>query len=360
MRHTLFDSIEDMLAPVALAEPAGARVAAVRRGPLGTEASAYSGSALEAVDAELAGGGTRRFVLKSISRAWDFFMRATDDASAREVRVWETGLLERLPPEIGHTVVSAARDGIDGFAILMRDARSALLLNRGRIEPDEHVAILEGLAAMHAAFWDEPALDDPAIGLCPPETHYHLISPAVARRHADAPGLLPAMIEHGWENLSTRLPSDLFDILLALTNDPTPLVSALAPYPRTLVHGDARIANIGVEPSINETPRPLLIDWAIAGRNVALLDVIWYLGARTPWLPGDRETALELYRAALSRRLGARWDNAWWPPLLDLSTLGGLIRFGWFTATEAARGGDAALADLRWWVKRARAGVARL
>ena len=65
-----------------------------------------------------------------------------------------------------------------------------------------------------------------------------------------------------------------------------------------LVHGDARIANIAIERTAGQ-PRATLIDWAIAGVNVAPLDLIWYLGARTPWLPGDREEAMEIYRAAL-------------------------------------------------------------
>ena len=59
----------------------------------------------------------------------------------------------------------------------MRDIGPSLLLNRGTIGYDEHVAILNGLAAMHARFWDAPELADEATGLCSPDIHYSIISP---------------------------------------------------------------------------------------------------------------------------------------------------------------------------------------
>ena len=358
MQRILFPSVDDMLTSVSLTQATGMPVSAVRELPLDERASAWSGSGLTVVEATLRGGETRRFVLKRVSAAWDYFMRATDDRIGREAGVWRAGLLDQLPVEIGHSYVASANDG-DGWAILMRDIGPALILNRGSIALDEHVAILEGLAAMHAAFWEAPELADPTIGLCPPEIHYSIISPATARRHSDAPGVMPLAAQQGWDNLAAVLPPDLFDVCLSLTNDPGPLVAALSRYPMTLVHGDARIANIAIERG-SHGPRPTLIDWAIAGVNVAPLDLIWYLGARTPWLPGDREEAMETYRVALQRRLGDRFDPAWWPPMLDLSILGGLIRFGWFTATAITRNEPHARADLDWWAARARAGVERL
>jgi hypothetical protein len=171
---------------------------------------------------------------------------------------------------------------------------------------------------------------------------------------------MPLAAQQGWDNLATVLLPDLFDVCLALTNEPAPIVTALRRYPMTLVHGDARIANIAIERDPAGAPRPALIDWAIAGVNAAPLDLIWYLSARAPWLPGDREAAMETYRSALQRHLGNRFDPVWWQPMLELSILGGLIRFGWFTATAITRGDDQARADLAWWTARAWAGVERL
>jgi hypothetical protein len=354
----MFPSVEDLIAPASLAQITALPVVAVREVPLDERASAWSGSGLTRVEARLAGGEKRSFVLKRVSAAWDYFMRATDDRLGREAAIWKAGLLDRLPADIGHSYVACATDG-DGWAILMREIGPALILNRGRITHDEHLAILDGLAAMHAAYWDAPELADSTAGLCPPAIHYSIISPATARRNADAPGVMPLAAQQGWDNLATVLPADLYDVCLSLSNEPAPLVAALARYPMTLVHGDARIANIAIEQGVNG-PRPTLIDWAIAGVNAAPLDLIWYLGARTPWLPGDRDEAMAIYRDALKRHLGSRFDPSWWQPLLDLSILGGLIRFGWYTATAITRDEPHARADLDWWAERARAGIERL
>ncbi len=358
MRHPLIQSVEELLAPETLSRLTGATIVSAREVPLEERASAWSGSGVTVVEVSLDGGRVLRFILKRVSAAWDYFMRATDDRLGREAGVWQAGLLDRLPAELGHVYIACAQDG-DGWAILMRDVGPKLILNRGNIERDEHRAILDGLAAMHATFWNAPELADPSIGLCPPDIHYSIISPATARRNADAPGVMPLAAQQGWDNLAAALPIDLFDICLSLSNEPAPLVAALARYPMTLVHGDARIANIAIERDDNRS-RATLIDWAIAGVNAAPLDLIWYLGARTPWLPGDRDDAMAIYRDALQRRLGSRFEPDCWQPMLDLSILGGLIRFGWYTGTEIARGGDVARADLAWWADRARAGVARL
>jgi hypothetical protein len=358
MRQEMIESVELLLTPQTLTLLAGEPVVTMREVDLEERASAWSGSGLSVVEVVLVSGASRRYVLKRVSAEWDYFMRVTDDDLGREAGVWRSGLLDLLPPEIGHSYLACARDG-GGWAILMRDIGPSLILNRGTITYDEHVAILNGLAAMHATFWDAPELAGAATGLCPPDIHYSIISPATARRHIDAPGVMPLAAQQGWDNLASLLPPDVFDLCLSLTNDPTPLVAALARFPQTLVHGDARIANIAIEWT-GDKPIPTLIDWAIAGVNVAPLDLIWYLGARTPWLPGDRGEAMAIYRDALRRHLGARFNPDDWQPMLDLSILGGLIRFGWYTASEITRGREQARADLAWWTDRARAGVERL
>jgi len=347
MRHELIESVDTLLTPEALTEITSEQVVSVRELTLDERASAWSGSGLTVVEATLAGGSTQRYVLKRVSSAWDYFMRATNDDLGREAGVWKAGLLDHLPQQIGHTYLACARDG-DGWAILMRDIGSALILNRGAITYDEHIAILHGLAAMHARFWDAPELADASAGICPPDIHYSIISPATARRLADAPGVMPMAAQQGWENLATLLNPDLYNLCLSLSNDPAPLVAALSRFPKTLVHGDARISNVAIE-QVNGVPRPTLIDWAIAGVNVAPLDLIWYLGARTPWLPGDRLEAIEIYQAALQSHLGPRFNATDWQAMLDLSILGGLIRFGWYTASEIKRGSEHARADLAWW-----------
>ncbi len=364
-------SVEELLSPEHLSLLLGRTVNDVQTSPL-EGASAHSGSALSRVDVsarprDLGEAAVQAvdeqivLVLKRVSPAWDYFMRATDDVQGREAQVWLSGVLDRMPDSVGHAPLAVAHDGDGGWAILMRDVGAALLLHRQHqhLSVPEHDAIILGLAEMHATFWDAPELTAHADWLTRPDLHYRVISPAMATRHADVSGPMPPAIHRGWDNVRQLLPAPLADALRALTDDPAPLMAALAPLPQTLVHGDARISNVGVEPWGDGT-RLLLIDWAIAGVNVSGLDLIWYLGARSPWLPADREQAIEDYRNHLAELLGERWQPQHWAANRDLSILGGLIRFGWFTASEAARGSQAARDDLFWWAERAEPGLALL
>ena len=69
------------------------------------------------------------FVLKYQDPRDDWLLRASGDPGRAYVRLWESGLLGRLPPEIDHAVVAADYDGEVG-RVLLRDVGSTLL------EPD--------------------------------------------------------------------------------------------------------------------------------------------------------------------------------------------------------------------------------
>lgn len=113
--HDLYPSVDELLAPTAFRDYLGRPVVAVRVRPLRSDGG-VSGSALSAVEAIDGQGKVSRYVLKRTSPQWDWIMRATDDACGREVAVWRTGLLDRLPAALGHAVVAAARDGA-GWAL---------------------------------------------------------------------------------------------------------------------------------------------------------------------------------------------------------------------------------------------------
>ncbi len=94
-----------------------------------------------------------------------------------------------MPPEIVHPVVACARNGT-GWAILMRDVSDALIpdaLGKMPISRADHRRYLDALAALHAAFWDDPAIVAPALGYCRPSHVYTTLSPQTAQREADHP-----------------------------------------------------------------------------------------------------------------------------------------------------------------------------
>lgn len=338
-----------MLAPANLSAITGRRIDRAREMLLGQQESAHSGSILSAVDT-----GTGRLILKRVSATWDYFMRVSDDRHGREAAIWASGLLDRLPPEMTRAYLAVARDG-KGWAILMRDIAGSLLSSGAPISSHDHERIITALAAMHAAYWD--IVPDPL--LCDPWHHYHVVSPDAAQSDPGEHGALHHSIIDGWEKLATLLDPGVARQALALANDPAPLVAALAPLPQTLTHADARPANIGIEDG-----RVLLIDWALAGRDVAGLDLVWYIAGAGARGPMAREDSLALYERELAARLGPRHDRAVWTAIRDLSLLGGLLRHGWiaarqaFGANEASR--EAGCADVAWWEAAARTGLRRV
>lgn len=361
--HDLFPTVDAMLQPETLARLTGLPVRAARVAELGTLDSAYSGSAISAVALD---GLGQRLLLKRVSPEWDYFMRVTDDLRGREALVWTTGLLDRLPPELGHPYLACAQDGDGAWAILLRDVGPALLLRPGRPPRTaaDHDRILSGLAAFHATFWEDEAAASPRDGFCEPRHHYHVISPVAALADPDQDGVMPRIVRDGWKRLATLLPPDMAGQLLSLTNDPTPLVAALASLPQTVVHGDFRTANIGLE--LGAAGRALAIDWALVGQGVAGLDLAWYLTGLSADSSLSREDAIARYRGHLHRQLGARFDAAceWWTPMLELSLLGGLIRSGWIASRAIASNDPArraqARADLAWWQAAAGRGLERV
>lgn len=353
--NPLLESVDALLSPEHLATLSGEQITSVQEESLGTQESAYSGSHISAVDTD-----SGRFILKRVSHEWDYFMRVSEDRDGREALVWTSCLLDRLPPEIGHPYLACAQDGDGSWAILMRDVSDALL-PRAPISLTDHDRILDALAAFHAAFWEH----DPGPGFTTPRDHYHVISPDAATHDAtrsDDHGIMHQIVPDGWQRLVDIIDPSIGRVARSLANDPSPLVDALARYPWTVVHADARTANIGIERGVRSgAGRVLLIDWALVGVDVPGLDLIWYLAGAAARLPMSHEDSITRYRERLAERLGSRFDLAWWEPMLDLSLLGGLIRYGWIAARASASRDAAtreqALADLRWWAEAGRAGL---
>ncbi len=356
MQHALFGSVDELLRPATLSRLTGRPVASASARPLQAD-EAKSGSQILAV--ELDGGP--RLVLKRVSAAWDWQMRATADSACRSTTLWQSGIFDRMPPEIVHGVLACARDG-DGWAILMGDVAHTLTMAQRLSEADNR-AVLDAMAALHAAFFEDPALASPALGLCGLPDVYGVFSPHTGRREAAGGAGTPQRIIEGWDRVQTVVEPDVARLVAQLIDDPTPLCAALARYPATLVHGDWRHANQGLIRDPAGPPRVVMIDWQLATAGPPSVELGRYVGANSSRLPGTKEATLEYYRQRLAARLGPRFDDSWWRPQLELGMLGGFIQDGWAIALKATTwqvGADARehwRADLAWWSEQVRVGA---
>jgi hypothetical protein len=277
----------------------------------------------------------RRFVLKYLSWDLNWITRATADVSCRVLNLWRTGVLDRLPESIDHTIVGVAHEG-NLAALLMRDVTSCLVpADDAELPLEQHGTFLDHMAAMHAAFMDFPQEDQ--LGLMPPGSRYKALSPATARRELEAghDGPLPRLLPGAWLTLQEAVP-EAAGYALALAADPDPLADALADTPITLVHGDWKAGNLGSHPD----GRTILLDWTWSGRDAPCVDLAHYLAVNCDRLPEPKEAAIERFRNALELH-GVR-TKGWWERQLELALLGGFVQLGW------SKNGD----ELGWWVER--------
>ena len=157
-QHAVFDSIEEMLTPATLSELLSRSVTRVACQPMNGH-SGLAGGRLSYVNTNLG-----RFVLKQMSIDSDWIMFASADEQCRAVRLWQYGLLDQLRPHLEHKIIACAHDNA-GWAILMIDLTGHVYGWDKPLDPALVPVFLDRLARLHAAFWNDPRLSDPRLGL---------------------------------------------------------------------------------------------------------------------------------------------------------------------------------------------------
>lgn len=290
-----------------------------------------SGAELEVVTI-----GGRPFVLKHVGGDGDWIARASGDLDCRAVRVWTSGLLDRLPACLDHAVVAAGYGATRRHgALLQRDVGPWLVPPGDATLPlDHHRRFLDHMAALHATFW---GVAEPA-GLLPLEDRYLLLASTtveVERARGRMPAPL-AMVLPGLAALADLAP-DAAEVVGRVLAGPSCLVEPLRRTPWTLLHGDWKAGNLGVGPD----GRTILLDWSLPGPGPACADLAWYLAINAARLPEAKEGAIVHYRTALEHR-GVD-TSGWWEQQLGLSLIGAFAVLGW----EKALGEPE---ELGWWV----------
>ena len=289
--------------------------------------------------------GGQPFVLKRLSLADDWTMRASGSLRGAPLELWERGILARLPGCINQPIVAAVREPPDGqarsggCALLMRDVARWLVPATGDpIPAGQHERFLRHMATLHACFWD----GGDELEVVPAANRYLELSPWTAQAEAaiGSAHLVPRLVAKGWPLLAEVAPAAA-EIVVPLAHDPGPLLEALATTPQTLVHSNWKLDNLGTDGQ----GRTVLLDWEQPGRGAPLSDLAWYLAINCRRLPHTKEASIATYRSALE---ASGIDTApWFGRQLALCLLGALVQFGW----EKALGGYDQ--ELQWWEKHA-------
>jgi len=324
-----FESVDDLLA----------------RASSRTEVRPGDGKAGARYEQVLADG--EPYFVKHLSPASDWIMRVTGDHVHRPYLAWQSGLMARSPGSIDHTVVAMQVSGSGDDAVLtmvMRDVSACLVPEGDTLVPEsQHRGFIEHMADLSCAFWGWE--DD--IGLTTMAQRIRFFAPdniAAELLAADVPPPIAAA-DAGWQSLPARSPV-LSGIARLIHDRPDLVTGPLAVTPRTFLHGDWKMGNLGTHPG----GRTILLDWAYPGSGPACWDMCWYLALNRARLPEPKEAVIGRFRAALEARGVA--TGSWWDDQLDLCMIAIMATFGWEKAL-----GDAA--ELSWWERRAADAAAR-
>jgi hypothetical protein len=295
----------------------------------------WSGNVLERL--VLADG--RRLIAKRIVPGANWIDRHTRD-EGREALLFTSGVLGRMPSAIDHAVLDVERDG-DAWWVLMRDASASLLPEGKRLSRQEHTHILRAANLMWEAFWGERVPH-----LCALDDCFHIFSPAIAHAERSGLDLLPKQYEVFWEAFAEAVDADVAEAVLALLDDPAPLVAELEARGTTLIHADIRDEQIGLDGE-----RLILLDWGRASQGHPVVDFFWSICHNAWRIDATHDELVEDFRRARGER-----DD---PRALELGVIAGLVMYGWVFGHGAAYHPDPAERnwarhELAWWVPRAR------
>lgn len=304
----------------------------VERAPYAGEAG-RSGALLERV--RLRDGGW--LIAKHSSPDTDLVMRLTGD-DGRLAQLWKAQAFELLPPEVDSAIVAVEADG-DETVTFMRDVTDALLEDDRVLSREENLRVLNAVDAMHTnlAHVDVP-------GLCPVEKRVTVLCPASMRNCPPGNPLGPLALA-GWRHFFASVPADVERVIDAVHARPTEFGARVSFCRDVLIHGDLRLANVGLLPD-----RVVLLDWgSLSARAPAEIEFAWYLALSASRLDQTREEFLD----DLMTVRGERFDPAAW----DLGCIAALAMLGWNKALDAAEHPDPAVrereaADLEWWIRR--------
>lgn len=334
--------------PAQMAEPAALErvlgpVADVRATRL--ETPGFSSSAHTRLAVRLADGRTRDLVLKRNRAADDWLSLRTDDRVGREGLLLGEPALSRVWSAFACPYLAwAAADGEVG--LLMEDLSAYLLPDvREPIGDEQEERLLVAVAALHARFWESPALALPWLTL--PEQLLGLLNanalealagqgfphPVVARAHA------------GWTLAFGRLPERVTELL---RSPPSALAARYADLPRTLTHGDFKVANFALMPD----GRVAAFDWAVVGAGPVVTELGWHLAVNATRLSGSKERSIARYRLALETALGRALGEMFWSRTVENAVLAGGAMMLWSKALALDAGGERARAEWDWWVER--------
>lgn len=205
------------------------------------------------------------------------------------------------------------------YVMVLEDLEAAGCRFATRLEPladDQSLQLIEGLARLHAHFWEDPRFDDELAWLPPPMR-----------------GALGAqLIDNAREQFADRFPPVFTELCRLYVEHHEAICDVWDAGPKTLIHGDCHAGNQFVDGE-----RVGLYDWAVISRSPGVRDVAIYLGNSCP--TELRRAGQDEWLRAYHGTLVAEGVDAPSPDELWLAYRRTVL-YGWVAATTTASMGD--------------------
>lgn len=301
--------------------------------------------------------GRQRFILKRDSLERDWIARATVDGPVLR-EAWFAAHGPRLPAPLRAPYMGVGQDGAT-FGMLMPDLTGVLFDWDAPIGIEQLERVLGGLAAMHSGAWEARSLADAP--WCPLRERIALICRTSLERPGPARDAVGDRLLPGWNAWDRLATPGARDVIASLAADPQPLLKALESQPSTLIHGDLKLANAGIEADGSI----VLVDWQMVMVAPVALEIGWFLVSNVASLPLPPEDVIVRYRSTLADAVADADEGDGWVGEIafdedgvDAAILVGLLLRGWRKGMDAEAGitlasGVSADDDLAWWCDRA-------
>lgn len=284
-------------------------------------------------------------ILKEVNLTEDWFSFRTKDTLGREAAVLNTPELGSIfeifyqPYHLIGTIPSK-------IGLLMEDVSDGLFPSeRIALDQDDQDIMLDKLAELHARYWESPILES-LPWLHQMDDFLYIMGPL---DHLNYTGTwaksLPQMVKESWEMAMTLLPHTLQELFLSPTSD---ITSQWKDLPRTMVHGDTKIANFAK----GRDGRLCLLDWAFAGHAPCTFDIGWFIAVNASRLAEPKEAVLLKYRSMLETHLGYTLDEELWQQLEQAGIVSGAFMLLWSKARGVKNGRAGANKEWEWWINR--------
>jgi len=341
-----FDRIDSLADPGALSRALGP-IARIEREALPGISSGFSNSRHEVIIAVPRDGAPRKLHLKRTHIGEDWIARLMREVppgreasllgEASLAPVWEVFTRPHLAYAVQGNEVGLLMEDYSAWTV--PDVKEPI--DRGKEE-----SLLGALATMHARFWESPVLSLPWLTKAP--WYSDVLNPrpeGYEEALRGAPEAIRDGVARGWRDALALLPDEVRE---KLTQPSERLWRDWADLPRTLVHGDTKVANFAFLPD----GRVVAFDWTNMGAAPATLDMGWYLAVNSTRLSRSKDELIARYRELLESRLGFALEPALWERMMDAAIVTGARLLLWSKAMGLQERTAFRRDDWDWWAAR--------